>query len=117
MTARGSRPAPRGSCSRTDEGIAVEELRSRNGTFLGDVRVERAIVPAGTRLRAGAMTIVIEDAGEIELPPNDPSLAVPDLVGKTGSRSRASWCRPCASGPRTSSRWSSTSSSPRSRRR
>jgi DNA-binding NtrC family response regulator len=68
---------------RTGDGIAVEDLRSRNGTFIGEIRIERVVVPAGTRLRAGATTIVIEDAGELELPPSDPATAVPELIGRS----------------------------------
>jgi DNA-binding NtrC family response regulator len=68
---------------RTAEGIAVEDLRSRNGTFIGDIRIERVVVPAGTRLRAGGRTIVIEDADEVELPPTDPAAALPELIGRS----------------------------------
>jgi DNA-binding NtrC family response regulator len=63
------------------EGVLVADLGSRNGTFAGGLRVERARVPAGTRLRVGATTLVVEDAGAAAAPVDDAPEAVPDLVG------------------------------------
>ena len=48
---------------RTASGIQVLDLGSRNGTWLNNVRIERAIVPAGTRLKIGDTTLAVEDAG------------------------------------------------------
>ena len=48
---------------RTASGVAVTDLGSRNGTWVGPVRIDRAVVPAGTRLRLGDTTIIVEDAG------------------------------------------------------
>jgi DNA-binding NtrC family response regulator len=66
---------------RTQHGVAVTDLGSRNGTFAGDLRIERAVVPPGMRLAIGSSTIVVEDAGDIVAPPDDPDERVPDLVG------------------------------------
>src|SRR5262249_10504943 len=46
---------------RTSAGVQLADLGSRNGTWFGGVRVERAVVPAGTRLRLGDTTIVVEE--------------------------------------------------------
>jgi DNA-binding NtrC family response regulator len=61
---------------RTRDGIAVEDLRSRSGTFVGDIRIERVLVRAGTRLRLGETMIVIED----ELATGS-AAGVPELIG------------------------------------
>src|SRR5205823_1464932 len=68
--------------SRTPAGVEVTDLGSRNGTWVGGVRIERAIVPAGTELRLGDTTLVVEDAGSSVAPP--PPTDIPrsaDLVG------------------------------------
>ncbi|MBP6629468.1 MAG: sigma 54-dependent Fis family transcriptional regulator [Kofleriaceae bacterium] len=59
--------------TRRREGVQVVDLGSTNGTFLGAVRVERAIVPPGTTLKLGASTVRIDDAVErqVELHPTD----------------------------------------------
>jgi DNA-binding NtrC family response regulator len=43
-------------------GIAIADLGSTNGTYVGAVRIERALVPAGTTVRLGATTIRFDDA-------------------------------------------------------
>ena len=45
------------------DGLAVVDLGSTNGTLVGTTRVERATVAPGTRLRLGATTLVVDDAG------------------------------------------------------
>jgi DNA-binding NtrC family response regulator len=67
---------------RTPAGVEVIDLGSRNGTWVGGVRISRAIVPAGTQLRLGDTTMTVEDAGSTVAPP--PPNDVPrstDLVG------------------------------------
>ena len=54
---------------RTPAGVEVVDLGSRNGTWLGTVRITRAVVPAGTTLRIGDTTITVEDAGSSVEPP------------------------------------------------
>jgi DNA-binding NtrC family response regulator len=44
-----------------DGGLLVEDLGSLNGTLIGAARVERAIVPAGTRVKLGATTLEVGD--------------------------------------------------------
>ena len=62
-------------------GLHVIDLGSRNGTWVGDVRVERAVVPIGTTLRIGDTTLVVDDAGARALPPIADAPRSPDLVG------------------------------------
>src|SRR3569623_456301 len=65
---------PAGSCylverHRTPAGVEVIDLGSRNGTWVGNVRITRAVVPAGTQLRLGDTTLGVEDAGNAIAPP------------------------------------------------
>jgi len=64
----------------TGEGLSVEDLGSRNGTYVGDLRVDRAVVPPGTRLRLGATTILIQDADAVAAPPDAAPPSIPSLV-------------------------------------
>jgi len=69
---------------RTPQGVEVIDLGSRNGTWVGGVRVTRATVPAGTQLRLGDTTLTVEDAGSTVAPPA--ATDVPrstDLVGES----------------------------------
>src|SRR5436190_10081031 len=43
-------------------GILISDLGSTNGTYIGAVRIERAIVPPGTLVKLGGTTIRFEDA-------------------------------------------------------
>src|SRR5580698_4920579 len=62
-------------------GLHVIDLGSRNGTWAGDVRIERAIVPPGATIKLGDTTLVVEDAGAQALPPPADVPRSPDLVG------------------------------------
>jgi DNA-binding NtrC family response regulator len=62
-------------------GVEVVDLGSRNGTWLGAIRLDRAVVPPGTRLRLGDTTIVVEDAGSSVAPPLADPPRSPELVG------------------------------------
>ena len=66
---------------RTGSGVQLADLGSRNGTWVGGIRVERAVVPAGTRLRLGDTTIVVEEGGSTVAPPPGDLQRLPDLVG------------------------------------
>ncbi len=66
---------------RTASGVQVTDLGSRNGTWVGSVRIERAIVPAGTRLKLGDTTIAVDDAGSTVAPPQTEAPRPADLVG------------------------------------
>src|SRR6187401_1227330 len=66
---------------RTAAGVQLVDLGSRNGTWVGGVRVERAVVPAGTRLKLGDTTIVVGDGGSTVAPPAPEAQRFPDLVG------------------------------------
>ena len=52
-------------------GILVSDLGSTNGTYIGAVRIERAIVPPGTLLRLGGTTIRFDDAVRRTVPAPD----------------------------------------------
>src|SRR5262249_27154799 len=43
-------------------GIVVTDLGSTNGTYIGAVRIERAVVPPGTLVKLGGTTIRFDDA-------------------------------------------------------
>jgi DNA-binding NtrC family response regulator len=49
------------------DGIALVDLGSTNGTFIGATRIERAIVAPGTLIKIGATTIRIIDAGRRQI--------------------------------------------------
>ena len=61
----------------TRAGIALEDLGSTNGTWLGRVRVMRCDLPAGTQVRIGATTLLIDSAQK----PAKSSSSVPKLPG------------------------------------
>jgi DNA-binding NtrC family response regulator len=67
--------------ARTPAGVEVVDLGSRNGTWVGGVRVQRAIVPAGTQLKIGDTTLAVEDAGSAVAPPPAEVPRTADLVG------------------------------------
>jgi DNA-binding NtrC family response regulator len=65
---------------RCDDGVLVRDLGSRNGTFVGDVRVSEARVPVGTRISIGRTVLALLDA-TIETPSTPlPQPNVPNLV-------------------------------------
>jgi DNA-binding NtrC family response regulator len=45
-------------------GFVVTDLGSTNGTYVGAVRIERAVIPPGTLLKLGGTTIRFDDAGK-----------------------------------------------------
>src|SRR5438067_5323390 len=49
-------------------GIVVTDLGSTNGTYIGAVRIERAVVPPGTLVTLGGTTIRFDDAIRKTLP-------------------------------------------------
>jgi len=62
------------------EGVAIEDLGSRNGTFVGGARVREAWGRAGTAVAVGTSTIVImaADPGEPTTSPGEP---LPGIAG------------------------------------
>jgi DNA-binding NtrC family response regulator len=66
---------------RTAAGVQVIDLGSRNGTWAGGMRIERAVVPAGTRIKIGDTTIAVEDAGSSVAKPETDAPRSPELVG------------------------------------
>ncbi len=49
-------------------GILVTDLDSTNGTYCGVVRIDRAIVPPGTLVRAGTTTLRVDEASRSTMP-------------------------------------------------
>ncbi|MBK6848852.1 MAG: FHA domain-containing protein [Proteobacteria bacterium] len=43
------------------DGIQIVDLGSRNGTHLRELRIERAVVPPGTRVLVGRTLLALED--------------------------------------------------------
>jgi len=75
----------------TSEGLSVEDLGSRNGTYVGQLRVRQAVIPPGTRLRLGTTTIAVEDADAVAAPPDAAPPNIPGLV--VGSEAMADVAR------------------------
>jgi DNA-binding NtrC family response regulator len=65
---------------RCEDGVRVKDLGSRNGTYIGDVRINEVVVPVGTRLRLGRTVLAVLDA--TIAPPSEPlpPVNVPGLV-------------------------------------
>jgi DNA-binding NtrC family response regulator len=63
---------------RCEDGVLVRDLGSRNGTYVGDVRINEAVVPIGTRIRIGRTVLALLDA--TIAPPATP-LPPPDVPG------------------------------------
>ena len=63
------------------EGVLVRDLKSRNGTFYLDQRVERMVLAPGTSLRLGSTTIAIELDAELA----DEPLALAGFRGMVGA--------------------------------
>ena len=56
----------------SEGGFSVEDLSSRNGTWIDGARVSKAVVPVGTMLRIGATLVQLLPAEEsVELPASD----------------------------------------------
>jgi len=69
----------------TPAGIAVRDLGSLNGTFVGAVRVDAATVPPGTKLRLGATVLAVEEAGGAARSLEQPSTTIPGLVAQSAA--------------------------------
>ena len=68
--------------SRRPDGILIEDSGSTNGTYVGELRVERAYVPAGAEVRVGRTRLRILDGGPIRATLNDTDTLGP-LRGST----------------------------------
>ncbi|GAB4203179.1 MAG: hypothetical protein OHK0013_17080 [Sandaracinaceae bacterium] len=53
--------------TRTDDGILVEDKRSKNRTRVGDILVDRVIVPPGTILALGGTRVRVGAAPDVEI--------------------------------------------------
>ena len=73
--------------TKTDNGIGLIDLGSRNGTFVGGIRVERATIGPGTRLAIGSSVLAVEDGGRSMRTPED-EWPIPDVVGDSEAMRR-----------------------------
>jgi DNA-binding NtrC family response regulator len=64
-------------------GILVTDLGSTNGTYVGGVRIERAIVPPGTLVSLGGTTIRFEDAVRRTVPAADQTTEYAGMIAKS----------------------------------
>ncbi len=64
-------------------GIVVQDLGSRNGSFVGGVQIERGVVPPKTRLTIGRTVLVIEDADRVAAEAHGEVPAVPGIVSRS----------------------------------
>jgi DNA-binding NtrC family response regulator len=64
------------------DGIAIEDIGSRNGTFVGSARVKEAWARAGTAVSIGHSTLVVlaADGRDVAVPPGEP---LPGVAGKS----------------------------------
>jgi|GEM_PF-1280158 len=63
------------------DGILVQDLDSRNGTFLGDLQIGEALLPLGARLRLGRTVLCFHEAAAQTGEPPRLLAEVPSLVG------------------------------------
>ena len=76
-----ARPAPGGAL--------VRDLGSLNGTYLGSVRIEAAVLPVGTELRVGDTSLVIETATSLRPAAEEPPVTgLSELVAVSPSMRR-----------------------------
>ncbi|WP_236605778.1 sigma 54-interacting transcriptional regulator [Sandaracinus amylolyticus] len=68
------------------EGIRVRDLASSNGTIAGAVRIESAIVAAGTELRLGDTVLVVDDGAEREVVAREiEPAAIPGVIAESAA--------------------------------
>ncbi|MDX2022592.1 MAG: sigma 54-dependent Fis family transcriptional regulator [Deltaproteobacteria bacterium] len=75
------------------QGIGVHDLGSRNGTFIGDIRVQDAIVPPGTRIRVGANVLSAVDAEQVVVPQAKEATLPGVIIGSPAMRDVATKAR------------------------
>jgi len=63
---------------RCEEGVLVKDLGSRNGTFIGDVRIHEALVPVGARVKIGRTVVALLDVG---IEADSAPLQAPEIPG------------------------------------
>ena len=96
------------------KGIEVLDLGSLNGTFLDGVRLLRAILPPGTRLRLGSTVIGVQDGAPARAQPTKAGPASPVWSG--AAEPFESSTRPSTAWPAAPSRCSSKGKPVRARR-
>jgi DNA-binding NtrC family response regulator len=66
---------------RAGEGVRVRDLGSRNGTFVGNVRIFDGVLPVGARIRVGRTALALTDAVTERAADLPGSPELPELVG------------------------------------
>lgn len=66
----------------TPRGIAVRDLGSKNGTFLGEVRIVEVLLPAGTSIRIGTTRLSIAVAGPPVVVPLSRAESFGEAIGR-----------------------------------
>ena len=66
------------------DGIVVRDLGSKNGTFVGGVRIREAVVPRGSQLKVGD-TLLVLDAADAVAPDAPPLPELPGMVFASAS--------------------------------
>ncbi len=72
---------------RKNDGIQVLDHGSRNGTFAGALRIEKALVPVGTRLKVGRTVVEVSDGSRRSVDLHEGAELGP-LLGGTASMRR-----------------------------
>ncbi len=65
------------------DGLWVSDLGSRNGTYIGDLKIERARIPNGAKLRLGALEVNVTYASSETTPDVWPEGRFGSLYGRT----------------------------------
>jgi DNA-binding NtrC family response regulator len=73
--------------ARTDHGVALEDKRSTNGTFVSGLRIERGVVPPGSMLSLGKTVVRVSDAADVEVELHG-SESLAGLRGRTAAMRR-----------------------------
>src|SRR3569833_179504 len=66
----------------SSNGILVQDLDSRNGTYLGELQIREALVPLGARLRLGRTVLCFRDAAGEPAESSPPLPEFPALIGR-----------------------------------
>ncbi len=70
------------------EGVRVRDVGSRNGTFLGGVRIHDVVVPVGTRITAGDTTFEVGGVDAEVEEPDESAPSIPSMIAASESMRR-----------------------------
>ncbi|MGH9870755.1 MAG: sigma 54-interacting transcriptional regulator [Candidatus Polarisedimenticolia bacterium] len=72
------------SLEKTDGGLRVRDLGSRNGTFVGGQRIEAAFTQTGARIRAGRTTLELRGDADRQVVPGSGS-GLAEMIGRSAA--------------------------------